>query len=196
MDTETDGRFARTSRTRHAILEAFVALVDRHGAQPTMDAVADEGAISVRTLYRHYPEASSVVVAALAHSLAWTAPPELVVGPSRPVNERIIAVTAAWSRVAESNLVLWALAAAIPVDDPDVVASLAESRAAGRAQLRALFARELSRREGATRSMMLDAIESAVSVASWYGLRTDQGLAATRAKRITEAIVAGALTLR
>ncbi len=196
MEPETDGRFARTARTGQAVLDAFISLVQTRGEQPTMDVVAEEALISVRTLYRHYSEASSVVVAALAHSLAWTAPPGLDVGPTRPVGQRITAVTAAWTRVAESNLVLWALAAAIPVDDLDVVASLAESREAGRAQLRAVFARELGRREGATRSMMLDAIESAVSVASWYGLRTDQGLAATRAKRITEAMVAGALNLR
>lgn len=191
-----DGRFARSTRTDAAILEAFIALVHEHGAQPTMDAVADEALISVRTLYRHYPEASSVVVAALAHSLSWTAPPELDVAASRPLHERSAAVVGAWTRAAESNLVLWALAAAIPVDDLDVVASLAESRAAGRHQLRGVFARELGRREGPARSMMLDAVESAVSVASWYGLRTDQGLAGTRAKRITEAMILGALNLR
>lgn len=192
----SDGRFDRTTRTDAAILDAFISLVHEQSAQPTMDAVAEAAAISVRTLYRHYPEASSVVVAALARSLAATVAPAIPVTASRPLGDRVAALVTAWSGTAESNLVLWSLATATSVDDPDIVDSLVASRAAGRAQLRALFARELARRDAPMRSIVLDAVESAVSLAGWYGLRIDQGLAPSRARRITESLVAGVLAGR
>jgi len=192
MAEETDGRHARTGRTRTAVLDAFVALA-ADGTQPTMEEVADEAAISVRSVFRHFPDVPAVVVAALAHALAAEHPGRSGIGPSRAVAQRVVSVVEARSEFNESIVTLFGLAAAVGVADPGVAASLTRSRAAGRRWLSDVFTRELGRRSGSARTALLDAMEAAVSPATWHGIRVDQGLNVARGRRVVETLLVGAL---
>ena len=176
------------------MLEAFAALVAADGRRPTMEAVADEAEISVRSVFRHFADVDAVVVAALAQVLEAELADRSEIAPTGPVRQRVSAVAASRSEDNESMMLLFGLAASIGVGDPEVEASLARSRAAGRRWLSDVFARELARRSGTARGVMLDTIEAALSPATWYGIRIDQAVSTARGQRIVEAMLLGALT--
>lgn len=194
MRNESDGRHARWERTRSAVLEAFAVLVSADGSQPTMETVADEAGISVRSVFRHFPDVDAVIVAALAHALDVELPDREVITSTGPVRQRVSAVAASRSADNESTMILFGLAASIGVNDPEVEASLARSRMAGRRWLSDIFARELARRSGTARAVSLDTIEAALSPSTWYGIRIDQAASTARGQRIVETMLLGALT--
>ena len=194
MTSESDGRHARSERTRAAVLHSFAALVATEGSRPTMEAVADEAEISVRSVFRHFADVDAVIVAALAYVLEVELTDRVVIAPGGPVRQRVSAVAASRSEDNESMMMLFGLAASIGVGDPEVEASLARSRAAGRRWLSDAFSRELARRSGAARGALLDTIEAALSPATWYGIRIDQAVSTVRGQRIVEAMLLGALT--
>lgn len=55
-DPKQDGRLLRTQRSRQAILDAAFHLMHTDGIMPTAQVIADKAGITIRTLFRHFPE--------------------------------------------------------------------------------------------------------------------------------------------
>ncbi len=51
-----DGRFKRSERSRQAIINAMMALIEQGQYIPTAQQVADQAEISIRTVFRHFTE--------------------------------------------------------------------------------------------------------------------------------------------
>src|SRR3954449_12912039 len=51
-----DGRTARALRTREAIVDACIALVDEGDLRPTAPRVAERAAVSVRSVFQHFDD--------------------------------------------------------------------------------------------------------------------------------------------
>ncbi len=52
----TDGRSRRRQKSKQAMVDAAVYLVVDFGVFPTAQQVADEAGVTIRTLFRHFPE--------------------------------------------------------------------------------------------------------------------------------------------
>jgi len=59
-----DGRTARAVRTRAAIVDALLQLLDEGDLQPTATRIADRAGISLRLIYHHYGDLESLFRAA------------------------------------------------------------------------------------------------------------------------------------
>ncbi|MFN8039558.1 MAG: TetR/AcrR family transcriptional regulator [Acidimicrobiales bacterium] len=63
-DEPLDGRTARAVRTRAAIVDALLQLLDEGDLQPTATRIADRAGISLRLIYHHYGDLESLFRAA------------------------------------------------------------------------------------------------------------------------------------
>lgn len=55
-----DGRTARANRTRAAIVDACISLVDGGDFRPTAPRIAEEAGVSVRSVFQHYDDLESL----------------------------------------------------------------------------------------------------------------------------------------
>lgn len=69
-----DGRHARRDRNRVAVLEATLALFREGDMQPRADRVAARAGVSLRSLYRYYPDNTQLIRAAMDHNFLSAGP--------------------------------------------------------------------------------------------------------------------------
>src|SRR5690349_14408846 len=55
-----DGRSARAERTRTAIVDALISLLEEGDLQPTANRIADRAGISLRLIYHHFGDLESL----------------------------------------------------------------------------------------------------------------------------------------
>src|SRR5688500_16055298 len=65
-----DGRTARAVRTRLAIADALLELLEEGDLQPTAARIAERAGVSLRLVYHHYGDLESVYVAAIGRQFA------------------------------------------------------------------------------------------------------------------------------
>ena len=63
VQRKTDGRNARTQRTRSAVVEAMLSLIDRGDLRPTARRVAERANISLRSVFQHFADLESLFAA-------------------------------------------------------------------------------------------------------------------------------------
>src|SRR4051794_30043377 len=188
--TPLDGRVARSHRTRAAIVEALVALLEEGNPQPTVEEIAARASVAPRTVFQHYPDREALFAAVGAHREAHL---QLLMGSidaEAPLAQRIEAVVAQRARVFEWIAAVRRGALLMEPFSESVHASLESFRAAKRAELARVFATELAERPECERASLAAALGAAASWSAWDALRTQQALA------VDEASAALALTLR
>ncbi|NUS53086.1 MAG: helix-turn-helix transcriptional regulator, partial [Nocardioidaceae bacterium] len=65
-----DGRRARRDRNRDAVLDAVHELFVEDRALPTVESVAERAGVSLRSVYRYFPDTRELMTAALARRVA------------------------------------------------------------------------------------------------------------------------------
>ncbi|MHB8438043.1 MAG: TetR/AcrR family transcriptional regulator [Acidimicrobiales bacterium] len=66
MESTVDGRTARGQRTRQAIAESLIALLEEGDPQPTARRVAERAGVSLRLVFHHFEDMEQVLHAAVA----------------------------------------------------------------------------------------------------------------------------------
>jgi AcrR family transcriptional regulator len=56
VSKNADGRIERSERSRRGIVDAMVVIMEQGVYIPTAQQIADEAGVSIRTLFRHFPE--------------------------------------------------------------------------------------------------------------------------------------------
>lgn len=56
MEEKVDGRARRSERSRQAIVDAMIELVNEGNLAPTAQQVADRAGVAIRTVFRHFSE--------------------------------------------------------------------------------------------------------------------------------------------
>jgi TetR/AcrR family transcriptional regulator of autoinduction and epiphytic fitness len=188
--TPLDGRVARSRRTRAAIVEALVALLEEGNPQPTVEEIAARAGVAPRTVFQHYADREALFAAVSAHREARLQELMGQIDPGAPLAERIEQVVAQRARVYEWIASVRRGALLMEPFSPAVHASLEAFRAAKREELVRVFAAELAARDEPARATLVGALGAVGSWSAWDALRAQQGLS------VEDASAALTLTLR
>ncbi len=64
-DVKVDGRVARSQRTRAAVLDALIALIEEHQLRPSARMIAERSQVSTRSIFQHFPDLETLFAAAV-----------------------------------------------------------------------------------------------------------------------------------
>jgi len=181
-----DGRTARAHRTRAAILDALLDLIEEGNAQPTALEVATRANVALRSIRQHFVSRESLFLAAsqrFAERMAREAP-----APQRddgPVAERIERFVPTRARELEASSALRRSATLREATSAALTAALRGPARARRREIERVFAEELDRADDAhARASLLDAMDLVTSGRAWDALRRDLGRSRAEAERV------------
>jgi AcrR family transcriptional regulator len=188
-----DGRVARGERTRRALAEALIALLEEGETRPTARRIADRAGVSLRLVFHHFDDLESILHDAvrIQEQRHWRhiRPVE----PTLPVDERVARVVRQRDTVFQATAPVRRSAERLTTS-PTVVAELTRGRDWLRGQLRATFAVEIGSRRPGEGRLLLDALEIATSWETWEQLER-LGRTPSNRRRTMEALTRGALSL-
>jgi AcrR family transcriptional regulator len=184
---ELDGRQSRTARSRLAICEACLDLVQEGALQPSADQIAERAGVSRRSIFNHFADLAELYdsvaevgmqrCAPLLEEISEQAPPERRVERLVDVRTRFLEATAAFTRA------LTAQALVGPASDQ----AIRVSRDALRLQhqdVERLFRGELVALPPAERAETLEAMSAAMSPLQWEYLRHSRRNSLARARAV------------
>jgi TetR/AcrR family transcriptional regulator of autoinduction and epiphytic fitness len=164
---ETDGRLARTRRTRTAIVDALIDLLRAGETNPSAAQIAERAGVSKRSVFVHYDTLEDLYrdvadrSTQLVIGLLWVIDPEL------PLDARIDAICDQRAKVHETIGPLRRAAALRASTSPAAAESQRFARQSSRDQVNRVFARELAPLDEATRARRAAAITALLSGEVW-----------------------------
>jgi AcrR family transcriptional regulator len=189
----SDGRVARGERTRRALAEAMISLLEDGEARPTARRIAERAGVSLRLVFHHFQDLESILRAAveIQEQRHWQQIQPVV--PTLPMAERVTRVVR--QRVAVFHAVAPVRRSADTVKDtsPVVAAELDRGRRWLRSQLQATFAPELDPRRPAEAQVLLDSLEVVTSWETWEQLQR-LGRTPSACRRTMEALTIAVLS--
>ncbi len=184
----TDGRLVRASRTRDAVVDALLELIDEGNLRPTAREIAARANVSLRSLYVHFDDVEALFYAASvrhAEHLESYRTERVLEGP---FEDRLASFVQSRARYYEIG---WNVRQAAVLQEPFSPALrtvLDKGRKASRADLLCAFGPEL---DGDTeRLAALDVITNPVA---WNVLCSHHGMSLDQAKQVIGDLVRGLL---
>ena len=179
----TDGRLARSARTRAAILDAMRTLFIGGELRPTAPAIAAEAGVSVRSVWQHFDDLQSLMAEAGQREMQRVLGFVRHIDPSLPLGDRVEALVAQRAEMFEELGPVWRAARLHEPFSPEVRQSKADLYAAGLAHLCEVFGPEMETAPPA----LVAAVQVAASWPAWDALRSDLGLDLSVARDATVA---------
>jgi TetR/AcrR family transcriptional regulator of autoinduction and epiphytic fitness len=190
----TDGRSARAARTREAVVEALLTLLDEGKLRPTAREIADRAGVSLRSVYVHFDDLEDLFTAAAGMQFERMASLYEPVPTDGPLESRIKALVAQRARMMEAAGPVRRAALLQEPFSPTLAKVLGLVRKGMRAELDDVFAAELDRVRGAARERLLASIDVTAGTATWETLRRHDGLSVDAARAVVEEMLTRLLT--
>jgi AcrR family transcriptional regulator len=192
----TDGRAARAARTRDAIVDASVALVEEGDLRPTAPRIADRAGVSVRSVFQHFDDLPSLHTAVVQRVVQRLAALVVPIDPDLALADRIAAFAQHRGALLEAVTPFRRAAAVHGPFAPEIRDAIASGTAFLRGEVELAFASELARAPAAERRELLDALAAASSWGAWDALRSEAGDSPDQARavlvRTLRSLLAGA----
>jgi AcrR family transcriptional regulator len=194
VNKSADGRVARGERTRRALAEALITLLEEGDAQPTARRIAERAGVSLRIVFHHFDDLESILHDAvkIQEQRHWRH--IRPVAATLPVDERVSRIVRQRTVVYQATAPVRRSAEHFTGTSPTVAAELARGQAWLRGQLQLTFAPELETRRPADARLLLDALEVATSWETWEHLAR-LGRSTPICRRTMEALTRAALSL-
>jgi TetR/AcrR family transcriptional regulator, regulator of autoinduction and epiphytic fitness len=183
-----DGRTARSERTRNAIVDAHVSLIEDGDLRPTADRIAKLAGVSLRALWSHFADMEALFAASGQRILERRDASFQPVPPDLPLAERISAYCHQRARLSEAIAPAARAAALKEPFSPALQRYRKLHVARVREELRALFAAET---EGDPE--LLTALTAVSMWNTWDTLRTPMELPPDEARAGLERIITALL---
>jgi AcrR family transcriptional regulator len=174
-----DGRHLRSERTRTAIVDALLALLEEGDVHPPTERIADRAGVSQRSVFHHFRDVEDLLATAADRQVARILPTLRPIGPEGPLADRIAAYSAQicglYARIAPVRRAALLAERTSPI----IADRLLQSRQMHRASIARVFGGDV----GADHDL-LAALVAATSFPMWEELVAHQGLSLAAAERI------------
>jgi AcrR family transcriptional regulator len=188
----TDGRTLRSLRTRDAIVDATIELVEEGDLRPTAPRVAERASVSVRSVFQHFDDLETLHASVAETFVASVAELAIAVPVDLPFDERLRRFVHQRGQLLERVTPIRRAAAVHGPFSSEITARLRDGQAFLRTELEAAFAPELDA-AGKARAEVLDAADQAASWAVWEGLRAGLGRPVEAAEAVLRRTLAALL---
>lgn len=178
----TDGRSARSQRTREAVVDALLVLIREGDPRPTARQIAERANISLRSVYVHFDDLEDLFLAAAERQMAVVATLIEPIPEDLPLDERVAAMCTLRARIFEEVGPVRRAAELQAPFSPTLSQLLARVRTASREGLSTLFAHELDELPATARRLRLGALDAAVSAETWDLLRGSHEMSCAEAR--------------
>ncbi len=189
----TDGRTLRSLRTREAIVDATIALLEQGDLRPTAPRVADQAGVSVRSVFQHFDDLETLHAEVAERLVERVGALVFPVDPQLPLDERLVGFIRQRALLLE---VVTPIRRAAEVHGPfsaEITKRLRAGQAFLRAEVTHTFGPELVA-AGADREDLLDELDAVLSWNTWEGLRAGRGRDQPTAERVMRRLAAAVLT--
>lgn len=181
---QLDGRLARSARTRDAVVNALLDLLNEGELRPTAARIADRAGVSLRLVFHHfddletiYSELARIQTERVKHLVA-------PISAELPLARRIEVFCAQRGRLLETLSPVRRAAVLIEPFRPALAKQLKHARDMKRAAAIAAFEPELSRLATDEKQATIAALDVATSWVAWEQMRRRQRLTETDARRV------------
>jgi TetR/AcrR family transcriptional regulator of autoinduction and epiphytic fitness len=174
--TPLDGRVARSHRTRAAIVDALIGLLEDGNVQPTIEEIAGRASVAPRTVFQHYADREALFTAV---SDARSAQLEALMGAidaGGELEDRLAETVAQRARVFEWIAPVRRAALLMEPFSDGARLAIERFRMAKRADIARVFAAEIAACPEPERATLIAALGAAGSYSCWAALREQQGL--------------------
>lgn len=176
----TDGRAARSRRSRAAVADALIGLFGDGELRPTAARIAERAGVSLRSVHHHFKDREALFEAAAARQNQITSAIISAIDTGAPFEYRLERFVAERANLLEA---ITAVRRAATIEAPfskAITNRLRTFRKVKRDQLLQVFAAELSRAPEA----LQPAACAIASWSTWEELRAHQGLSVAAARRV------------
>jgi AcrR family transcriptional regulator len=192
-----DARLVRDLRTRRALVQATLDLIQAGDIEPTSMAIATIAGVPQRAFFHHFPHVADLYGAAFDLAVSRAFDGSDPVDSAAPLSCRIDLLVCDRAQLFEEWLPVWRFAERVRHAAPAIDLGIGQLRRFLRERLAAWFAAELDNLDLAARTAVLDSLDVAFGFDSWMNMRSQRRLSrlhASRTWRFTaEAIVQQAL---
>lgn len=169
-----DGRTARAVRTREALVDATIALVEEGDARPTAPRIAERAGVSVRSVFQHFADLEALFTAMGVRVFERLAALVHPIDPELPLPERVAEFVRQRAEVCEAVTPINRAAMTHAPTSRTINRQFRTGHAFAAAQIEETFAGEL-REAGEHRDALADALLVATSWSTWNLLRSLEG---------------------
>jgi TetR/AcrR family transcriptional regulator of autoinduction and epiphytic fitness len=172
----TDGRSARAARTRDAVVEALLSLLDEGNFRPTARQVAERAGVSLRSVYVHFDDLEDLFSAAAHRHFERVRDLVEAIPGDGPLEARLDAFARQRERIHELSASVRRAAVLQEPFSPALADVLSLARKMSCAEIELVFAPEIGRRDPADRARLVVELELVSSASTWEALRLQHDL--------------------
>lgn len=184
-----DGRLSRTRRSRLAICDACLDLVEEGVLQPSADQVAERSGLSRRSVFYHFSDLPALYDAVVEEGMRRCAPLLKEIPREGSARERVALLAEGRARFLEATTPFRRAMTASALVGPTRRQAVRVARDLLRAQrdeIAGLFDAELETLSPNEHAEVCEALSVAASPATWEYLRFSRGLPVARARAVME----------
>ena len=179
-----DGRTARARRTREAIVDAVLGLLDAGHLRPSVEDIAARAGVSPRSIFQHFGDRETLLRAVGMRQTERVSQIVEHLPDTGPFDERLAAFVEQRARVLEFITPVRRSALLNEPFSEGSHAGLQAFRAFKRAEAERVFAPELDARPAAEREEVVRALGAVTDWNTWEALRAHQGLSVADARAV------------
>jgi TetR/AcrR family transcriptional regulator of autoinduction and epiphytic fitness len=188
-----DGRSARAQRTRSAVVEALLGLLEEGHTQPTAAEIAARAGVAERTLFQHFADRDALFMAVAARQTERLTEMWVDIPRDAPFSERLAAFVDLRARVYEVVTPVRRGALLMEAHSDVVAEGVSGFRALKRREAASVFKTELSALAPGEREAAKAALGAIASWSAWEELRRHQGLSVERSRAALSRAIEGLL---
>jgi AcrR family transcriptional regulator len=194
----TDGRTLRALRTREAIVDATIGLLEDGDLRPTAPRVAERAGVSVRSVFQHFDDLETLHAAVAERLVDRVAVLVVPVPPDLPLGERLDRFVHQRSLLLEAVTPIRRAADVHGPFSSEITARLRDGQAFLRSEVANTFAPEIGAADAeaadAEADDFVDALDAVLSWSTWEGLRSGLGRDRATAERVVRRLAEAVLT--
>lgn len=191
---QADGRASRSARTRTAVVDALLTLLQHGNLRPTGREIADEAGVSLRSVYVHFDDVESLFCeAAVRHHERMEKLYAMPVDVTGELDERIRTLVERHRAIFEEGAQVRRAAILQEPFSPVIRRVMDRGRRALADEIEGVFAAELGMVPDGERPRLQAALEIATSPGTWEVLREQHDLSPDEATALVHDMVRATL---